>query len=319
MINIPKYLSVELDRIADSAGFVHYTIEQAPGSNHGDGFTSTIVAVTLIDSMSGNRLHLTCKLLPQVKDRFDSSETSSIFEQEAYIYKEVFPVFERFQSERNVPIADRFTDYPKCYAAINNADKGEHVIIMENLKSSGYRLWDRTEPIDYETVCLFMRAVGKLHALSFALRDQKPELFNEISERIDSPITLSEDGNKFFFDTLDLANNKAISLMENDDHRRFMERLKADCRSDLCRLMTSKSSSFSVIGHGDCWNNNMFYSYNGTVSFRINILMEQPRMNLCEFSIPTVNATNDKTLGLAGQSVCFTCARYQLLSHDIDQ
>lgn len=268
-MKISNFVVEELDRIAKNEGFLDYKIEQEPGSKHGDGFVATMLAVTLVGKreiggkVTDAKLDLMCKLLPENVDRRNVFDSSSIFKHEIYIYNKVLEVLHQFQCEKNIAIEDRFTEYPKCYGTARDSDDIEHVIIMENLKSTGYGLWDKTKPIDYETVCLYMHALGKLHALSFALREQEPKLFDEISRFDDIMVKVMERDNTM--EMMLLAGlDKGLSLLDQEDERKILQNLKEDCKNETVRLISKKTAGeFYVLGHGDSWNNNLFYA-NGT-------------------------------------------------------
>lgn len=263
----------ELEKIAKNEGFVEYEIEQEPGSKHGDGFIAKMLAVTLVgrrkidDTIVDSKLHLMCKLLPENLERRDLFDSASIFEVEIHVYNKILRAFEEFQSEKNVPMVDRFTEYPKCFATASDMAIGEHVIIMENLKSVNYNLWDKRIPIDYETVCLYMEALGKLHAISFAMRDQKPDIFNEIIEM--------EDIFAKMFDRSDLLENmfiggldKGLAHLDQPDERKTLEDLKKNCKDEVIRLLKKETAGkFYVVCHGDSWNNNLFYSNEGQARY----------------------------------------------------
>lgn len=64
-----------------------------------------------------------------------------------------------------------------AYAAIGN---GKNMIILENLRSQKIKMWDKAKVSTIENVRLVMNELGKLHALSFAPKDQKPNEFAKI-------------------------------------------------------------------------------------------------------------------------------------------
>lgn len=142
----PEYLTEYLNTIAKKEGFVDHTLHYESGSNHGEGFVAVMVAVTIkgkqmVDLEGVKELSLMCKLLPENKARRDFFDSVRLFEREVYVYNDVLPMFKQFQIERNITIDDGFFEHPKCYVAVADAVKNHYVIIMENLKVSGYELW----------------------------------------------------------------------------------------------------------------------------------------------------------------------------------
>lgn len=270
-MSISNFVIAELDKIAQNEGFVDYKIEQEPGSKKGDGFVAKMIAVALVgkrkvgDKITDSKLHLMCKLLPESLDRRDLFDTSSIFEHEIYVYNKILGVVDQFQREKNISMEDRFIEYPKCYAAASDVKTGEHVVIMENLKSIGYDLLKTTtKPVDYDTVCLFMNALGKLHAISFALRDQKPEVFDKISRVEEIFVKLFQRDNTL--ETMILGGVHKGSLLDQQNERKIFEDLQINLKEEITRLLNKElAGDFYVLGHGDSWNNNLFYSNEGKV------------------------------------------------------
>lgn len=321
---ISKLVADQLDKIAKSEGFIDYEIEQEPGSKHGDGFVATMLAVTLIGNRKiGNvetesKLHLMCKMLPENKKRRETFESSTIFEREIFIYNKILSTFNQFQCEKNIPIENRFIEYPKCYAAISDMDNEEDVIIMENLKSIGYGFWDKTKPIDYDTVCLYMEALGKLHALSFAIRDQKPQLFDELSDFENLMTKMMEPEKNSFIAMMVSTYDKAISLLDQPDELKVMQHIRDHYKEELLRLLDKKSAgNFYVISHGDSWNNNLFFSNEGSVRYNVNSVRE---IRLIVFlNIFLVETEKDSPVRLANQCMCFAWFGYRLLFNVVDK
>lgn len=140
----------------------------------------TIKGKQLADLDNEKELSLMCKLLPENKARREFSTSVLLFEREVFVYNEVLSMFEKFQLERCISLSDGFFKYPKSYLAVADATKNHYVIVMENVKVSSYELWDKMKPINFATSSIFLAALGRFHGLSFALRDQKPELFKKL-------------------------------------------------------------------------------------------------------------------------------------------
>lgn len=51
------------------------------------------------------------------------------------------------------------------------------ILFLEDLQLRGFVMWDRIKQLDFAHMSLSFRALGRFHALSFALRDQRPEDF----------------------------------------------------------------------------------------------------------------------------------------------
>lgn len=183
----PAYLAEYLNEIARKEGFVEHSLHFENGSNHGDGFVAVMVAVTIkgkqmVDLQDDKELSLMCKLLPENKARRDFFQSTILFEREVCVYNMLLPMFEKFQNERNISMDDGFFTYPKCYLAVADSIKDHYAIVMENFKVAGYELWNKMKPVDFDTSSIFLASLGRYHGLSFALRDQKAEEFEKLSD-----------------------------------------------------------------------------------------------------------------------------------------
>lgn len=201
-------------------------------------------------------LHLAVKLTND--EQRDFVNLNQMFAREVLFYEKVFPALDEFQKGRGVE--KPFTSVAKCYLA--SSKNGCEALVMENLKSKGFQLLNRLVPMDENHVAFVLREYGRLHALSFALKDQKPEKYREIAEEMD-------DCFKGF-----LQSTKAIGHYEAR-FRILADLLRKQGRDDVARKVdkfVGKLGDFlmnysdpnhpqSVVVHGDCWTNNMMFKY----------------------------------------------------------
>jgi hypothetical protein len=60
----------------------------------------------------------------------------------------------------------------------------EEVLVLEDMRDQGYKMLDRRTSMDVTHCQLVLEQLAKLHAFSFAMRDQKPEQFNNLKNSI---------------------------------------------------------------------------------------------------------------------------------------
>lgn len=116
--------------------------------NPGDGKTETIKAVA--------------KAVPKndfIKNFFMSSLT---FKKELYFYQNVIPALKKFQTDEGMTKLVDFT--AEFYGGRLSLDSNQQeyadedaVILMENLKESGYQTIERTLGFDFDTTCLIIK------------------------------------------------------------------------------------------------------------------------------------------------------------------
>ncbi|XP_065095115.1 uncharacterized protein LOC135717002 [Ochlerotatus camptorhynchus] len=258
---LPEYVRQSAVRAAIKLGFTpdQFHVSYEAGSCC-DGLVGEIHRVIIAEG--GRREDLFCKIPPLNAARREQFNSMILFEREILLYSTVLPAMFEFQREKGICEAEGFFNVPKCYLTLFDAENDESVILMENLRNKGYRMGNKLELVDYDHARLVMTHLGRLHGLSLALRDQKPELFAKfkLPDVIVPAIKASEQMVAMFGDALE----NAISLLgpEEETERSKMEALKVDhiAALETC-LDGSRAEPYAVMNHGDCWTNNIMYGY----------------------------------------------------------
>lgn len=186
------------------------------------------------------------------------------------MYTKVFPLLNEFQNEN--AIEDRFENIAKCYGVCET--NGKEAIIVNNLKSQGFEVYNRTEPQNLNHVIFVFRNYARLHALSLAMKIKKPSLFKALTKNmgdvfgmfmVKSNINLQmekdfDNAIKIFQKYNDSATAKKFEIIRNNI-------------KDIVTNLGNSTNPASVIIHGDCWNNNMMFKYEVTTSIFIVFLI----------------------------------------------
>lgn len=262
---LPALVLAHLERIAAAERFNSYNVRHEAGSKHGDGFMAAMFAVTLhgprrdasdATIVRDDSLDLICKLLPESKVRQEQFQMKLIFEREVHIYRTVLPMLREFQLANGLSEADGFFAFPRCYAAVADEATNDYAIIMHNLRTSGYALWDKLTPMPVANARLLFEQLGRLHGVSLVLRAQRPELFAQIRALDDHMLVVLQAWRSM----CDSSFNQAIRYLERPEHKRIMQQARDNWQEMLTRLVSGEAAEpFSVMGHGDCWNNNMMF------------------------------------------------------------
>lgn len=275
---LPEYVLSLLDNIAKSEGIPDYEIETAAGSNHGDGMCGIITSVIMTGHRqhegqpTEHRLHLLCKVAPENAARRKEFNSEKAFTDEVFAYNRILPLFAEFQREKGIPDADCFSAYPKCYAAVADHATGQYAIIMENLRHRNYQLWPKRQAIPKRHAYLVAEQLAKFHAISFALKDQRPAVFDSLRADVCSLMEFFEKCNaaKFMHGSYD----RAMEVLKNPEHVQIMQQVK-DRMIELLRdcLNVGDRERHCVVGHGDFWINNMLFQYENdqVKSFAVNV------------------------------------------------
>ncbi|KAL3277105.1 hypothetical protein HHI36_012463 [Cryptolaemus montrouzieri] len=252
---IIENLNSMLEKVMDELSVKNYRMEIDGQSETGDNYMGEVIFFRIIPEDDKEVYHFVMKTAKRSEEFRNKLPIEKIYNRELFMYSEVFPYFRKFIDEMNPNF--EFDNLPKLYYV----DKGlrQETLIFENLKTNGYKLHDRKTPWNLEHSMFVMEQYGKYHALSFAIKDQKPEVFKHLTKNMTN---LAEEFGG--------ANMKRIY---EEPFNRVMALLAKVGRDDLVKkfafLMENIETIFIqieeddklVIGHSDCWNNNFMFKY----------------------------------------------------------
>lgn len=270
-MQLPEYVDKMLCDIAHNEGFREYKCIAESGSNHGDNIHGVLTAITMMgnDQNSNTQtLHLMCKVSPASKQFRDSVQSWYLFKREIYMYTRLLPAFVEFQQEKGLSEADSFVAFPKVYATHVDDENENYALIMEDMRSRNFVLWPRHEPMPLDHEKKVLETLAKLHGVSLAMKDQRPTIFAEFKTLYDVAETQIEHGD--FGSVIESALEQAITVLENEDHKKILQKCKTDYRRLLNECFGPEAiDRFGVINHGDCWINNILLQYADDVSKQI--------------------------------------------------
>lgn len=108
--------------------------------------------------------------------------------------------------------------------------------------------------------------MGRFHALSFALRDQRPEEFERVSKCINETYYADKFRpwyNDFLKDMIHVGSDAVSKEYGGTMIEKKMKEFVGDADKFYKTLsgLCSRQNKYSVIGHGDCWMPNFLISY----------------------------------------------------------
>lgn len=272
MAEIPEYVRELLHSIAKTEGFYNdHTLNVKPGCNQGDGFLSVVTSVTISGQRVKNnirtndQLYLVCKSAPENETMREGFDSIVQFKREACMYGKILPILADFEREKGLTESERFTSYPKCYAIVADDQNDQMVIVMEDVRTKGYAMWKRSEPIPPKYAYDLLEEIAKLHACSFALKDQRPNVYNSFRELID--VVLDFTSTKTMREIIRASYERCLAAVEDPKHIEIVndiiknsEKYYEDC------VALENVEPFAVVSHGDFWINNILFRNNQEVS-----------------------------------------------------
>lgn len=279
-LHLPLYIADIIRKIAIQKGFRHFDescVDLHAGSNQDDGLYGSLIAVKISEKRGWKDiglarrepLHLLCKMMPGSLETRDEMNMVEMFKREAFFYQKVVPAFEHFQEVRGLTAENGFFGFPKCYACVCDEERDEFIIVMEDLRPKNYRMWPKKQPVDIDHVREVLREMAKFHAVSFAMRDQQPEKFIELTMVGDMLRSLMQ--KKTFIEYFDSSHGRALCVLERDlpQHSIKFHSIWKNAAQLLDQVFDGKDfEPYSVLVHGDCWNNNTLFRYDAVSQTR---------------------------------------------------
>lgn len=173
--------------------------------------------------------------------------------------------FHEFQLSKGINLKENgFNEYAICYSSIS-VDMYES-LFLEDLQLRQFEMINlRQEPLTFEHVSLLMKALGKFHAISFALKDQQPDKFKELRDLVFEQYWTMID-TQFQMHYKDMIDRFSMCLLKE---QRFdlvdkFKKLAGENPSKSAQKFVSGAFSepYAVICHGDLTTNNCMFRKN---------------------------------------------------------
>lgn len=272
---LPDYVLELLKNIAKTEGFSNIEINLSACCSHDDGFIGALTSVAIcgLRQKDGvelpDKLHLVCKLIPDNVTRRREYDIDILFEREVVMYNKVLPMLTQFQRDHGLTGEECFIKYPKCYVAIADAANDKYVIILDDLKVQGFKMWPKQQTPTPDHSRQTLEALAKLHAVSLVLKEQQPAVYEELKQYHDVFTPVMSKGFKCF---LDLARARTIEALgsTNEEYSKIANKIFDNGAEYYgCATSPEVAERFGVLGHGDCWINNVMFRYNQEVSLAL--------------------------------------------------
>lgn len=262
--------STLLDLIHNNIPTKNYVIQIEQGSSKGDNYIGIVHKLIISyedEKHKPKKFNIFVKVPPDNIQRRNQFFARPCFLREAFMYDKFLTLIADFQRTKNIdPQKDGFKEHAKCYKTLT--DDLQEAIFMEDLSAKDFQMYDRFAQPTLDIVKLIMRALGKFHALSFALKDQCPEKFEKF-RHIEEIFHRSD---KFFIDYINDLAKLATDVLTNDEDEKYRNIiqpfLEKNLLSELVKELTDgfKAEPYAVVCHGDCWNNNILFKFENGIA-----------------------------------------------------
>lgn len=235
-----------------------------------DHFASTTLTTSVDLSRTGGEkrsVSLVSKCMVPGETNGEFFDVDAQADNEVNMYNKVFPFFQKLASGSDVPVGDVF---PKSYWARSHWNGVLSLTVMEDLREKGFRLAKERTALDREHVVLALRAIGRMHAWSYAA---KARCRDEFLQRVVPLLRESCYNERWRVEMAPMMKrvvHRGIDLLEErlrqdgDTARLAKLRRMSDVVGDVYSVMTGASAPrepVAVIAHGDFCRNNMQFRY----------------------------------------------------------
>ncbi|KAG7160311.1 uncharacterized protein LOC121876410 [Homarus americanus] len=192
------------------------------------------------------------------------------FEKEAKYYQELVPLF----NVELYSIGQEPLKVPACF--FNHFGEGEEVMILEDLRSGGFKMFGRMKSMDKAHTYLVLEELARFHAASTLAQAKSTQILK-------AKFKLHQEDSDFFtnnaddqYSNLSRGNIKIVADIARkiggyDKIVAWLEDF-ANKSSEVCNKQLGAIPPFDVVCHGDCWSNNMLFRYEEGVPAEVRLL-----------------------------------------------
>lgn len=242
-----------------------YTLKIESGSSKGDNYIGVVYRATITheseEENSSKSFNVIIKVPPHNPIRRKQFFARPCFLREALAYNEILPIFKEFQGKKKIKVEDSFYEYPDCYKTLT--EDYYEAVFLKDLRPEHFYMFNRLDELSFDYVVLVIKILAKLHAVSFAIKDQNPSLIEKYKAIPDIFEERREDvGFRFYLEEL---KGRAMDSLKSDTDKKEIKHLTKFFENGTTfdylvdSVQGEAAEPYAVMGHRDCWNNNVLF------------------------------------------------------------
>ncbi|XP_065087211.1 uncharacterized protein LOC135708946 [Ochlerotatus camptorhynchus] len=276
---LPRNVTEAIKEYVASRGIKNPKFDISSGSRNGDSYSGDVYRIVITpdekdleDCRNNNSdgvitelpkvISVIAKVAPTSPLRRSLYNSSAHFQREKYIFDIVLPTFEKFQETRGLKPSRMFNHYPAVIAS--DCTEGQEFVLQNDLTAQGFKNFQRTEPLDYDNVLQILTELAEFHAVSFAMKDQAPEIFAKIVGQLRETIFVAP-LHSSFEGFLKRQVGYAMETLQHNPAKgddavcKRLFRFRDEYGPSMVECVENKDDV--VICHGDCWISNVLYRH----------------------------------------------------------
>ncbi|XP_037797734.1 uncharacterized protein LOC119592915 [Penaeus monodon] len=152
---------------------------------------------------------------------------------------------------------------PRCF--YTSVEESREVIFLEDLCPKGFRMFDRKKGLDVAHTKLVLEELARLHAASWLLKDEIPDLVDKYPILTLDILNYADDAREtmqgLFCRQMDVVKNMLNEVGGYEVAENWLGRNKERVLEILHNSL-KRAPPFDALCHGDCWTNNLVFRYN---------------------------------------------------------
>lgn len=248
-----EYIRAILSKVADMNNLHDWSYTQVKFESIAQNYFGIIIPVVLSGRHDGKevKFKLVLKLAPTDEQYRVSGAVTVMFAREIFVYSVILKEYQGIQ--KDFPLDEQYV-IPQCYFVQKEYCK--EVIVLQDMCGIDYKPYTQEMFLDLDHIIISLKALAKLHALSFILQNKNPELYDKIS-KICIPIT--ERSYERYMHIMKDRLDKALEKFQNTQYVSQLQTLKRNCGKIFDLAVSAVQNT--CICHGDIWKENILYKY----------------------------------------------------------
>lgn len=225
-------------------------------TNKGDNYVAEVTSVR-VKYQIGEHIRYASYVVKMRHGHPDSHFDDMVFVKEGKFYTVLLPLL----NAELTKTGQEPMRVPRCYHS--TWEEHESQLFLEDLRLRHFKMYDRKKPLTVAHASLTVRELARLHAASVLLLTQTPEKATPFAFLSWEMCNYSQETQKAFealiCGSLETAGELARAAERMDMQAWFNN--VAPRGADLLRALILPAPPYDVIGHGDCWVNNLLFRY----------------------------------------------------------